>query len=442
MYHIVNMTVMIITARIMLKFLKNVLYIDSRRYDSKIIIVIAGLLITSGLYLTVEYKHILGFVFVEFILFEYGKGLSDRTGKNVFCMSVIILMSCILSGMIGIFLLLINTGDENYNILEKFSVEYIGMSVNICLIMFYISSILQRIILKNKKFKLAEFVILVVVPIITITSINAEVIVFQNLIKKNENILILLMVMAGIVLINLISYYYYIVLDKEYKLEMQYALLLQQYAHMKENSMEICNYYQEANRMSHDFKHHLKMILSKVREQDDDGIREYIETVLHSTQKARISHSIYCDNPAVNYILNAAISKCTSQNIDCSCSITASLKDFYEMDLGLVLNNLLDNAMEASSKVKDAHIKVYIKGDNDIFDIQIMNSIKGSVLKQNPRLETTKIDKSRHGFGIQNVKSIVQKWNGSIEFYEQNHYFCCQIIVKRENIRKVGGNTK
>ena len=45
--------------------------------------------------------------------------------------------------------------------------------------------------------------------------------------------------------------------------------------------------------------------------------------------------------------------------------------------------------------------------------IFISNSISSSVLKDNPLLSTTKNPNSFHGFGIKNIKRVVEKYGGS-----------------------------
>ena len=47
-------------------------------------------------------------------------------------------------------------------------------------------------------------------------------------------------------------------------------------------------------------------------------------------------------------------------------------------------------------------------------------------------LLTTKDNKEYHGFGIKNIKGIVDKYKGIIQFDEESGYFICDILIPRQ----------
>ena len=61
--------------------------------------------------------------------------------------------------------------------------------------------------------------------------------------------------------------------------------------------------------------------------------------------------------------------------------------------------------------------------------IHIKNSIAATVLQNNPLLQTTKAQKFVHGFGIKNIKRIVKKYKGMIDFFEEDQCFVCEMIL-------------
>ena len=62
--------------------------------------------------------------------------------------------------------------------------------------------------------------------------------------------------------------------------------------------------------------------------------------------------------------------------------------------------------------------------------IAVKNSIAESVLLNNPDFKTDKKDKSAHGFGIKSIKQIAHKYDGSIEFKEENGMFAAEVWLK------------
>ena len=62
----------------------------------------------------------------------------------------------------------------------------------------------------------------------------------------------------------------------------------------------------------------------------------------------------------------------------------------------------------------------YIKGR---LIITIDNSYNGILNKKEGEFFTTNIDKENHGIGLQNVKSVLEKYNGNIDFEYDNYNF-------------------
>ena len=57
------------------------------------------------------------------------------------------------------------------------------------------------------------------------------------------------------------------------------------------------------------------------------------------------------------------------------------------------------------------------------------NSVQNSVIENNPKFKTTKKHKDIHGYGIKIVKSIVEKYNGMMELFEQDGFFIADIWI-------------
>ena len=63
----------------------------------------------------------------------------------------------------------------------------------------------------------------------------------------------------------------------------------------------------------------------------------------------------------------------------------------------------------------------------------IRNRINHSILKNNKLLETSKPDKTNHGFGIYSISEIVEKYDGMKDIYEKNGYFVVDIMLKKKS---------
>ena len=60
--------------------------------------------------------------------------------------------------------------------------------------------------------------------------------------------------------------------------------------------------------------------------------------------------------------------------------------------------------------------------------IFVKNSIDESVLEKNAELISTK-EEPGHGYGMKQIRSIVEKYDGTIDIYEKNHMFTVSIML-------------
>ena len=101
------------------------------------------------------------------------------------------------------------------------------------------------------------------------------------------------------------------------------------------------------------------------------------------------------------------------------------------MDLCNILGNMLDNSIEACEKCEPSNriIICDITDDGQRVMITVKNAIDTSVLYINPSLDTTKLEKEIHGFGVKTIKAIAEKYNGYVYFYEEDLTFVCKVIM-------------
>ena len=61
--------------------------------------------------------------------------------------------------------------------------------------------------------------------------------------------------------------------------------------------------------------------------------------------------------------------------------------------------------------------------------IKIENSSSTTPTIRNEKMMTTKINKSMHGWGIQNVRAAVEKYHGVIEYDYKNNIFTMNVML-------------
>ena len=81
-------------------------------------------------------------------------------------------------------------------------------------------------------------------------------------------------------------------------------------------------------------------------------------------------------------------------------------------DVVVVLSNLLDNAIEAASQCAvEKIVKVKFVEENDGYILSVHNTANNNFSYNGKDVVTTKEDKLSHGYGIKNIKTILEKYN-------------------------------
>ena len=182
---------------------------------------------------------------------------------------------------------------------------------------------------------------------------------------------------------------------------------------------ETCDLYSNQQKQVHDFRAHLEMLKQLLDDQQFTIAKDYLESILER-QSERI-FLVNCHHTILNALFNSKASKAVKLNIDIHFEVgdlAGLLID--SIDLTVLLSNLIDNAIEGCKKCTQKpsiQIQACIKNDRFIFIIR--NTSSPVHIVQN-EIESTKSDPHLHGFGLPNIKAILNKYHGE---YPKNSVF-------------------
>lgn len=182
----------------------------------------------------------------------------------------------------------------------------------------------------------------------------------------------------------------------------------------------------EINRLSHDINNH-KLVISQMINNSDQEIKKYVDDLFPTDSY------VSTNNQVLNYLLNDKLRKAEGLNIDVKCLIEGDFESSIALiDLSIVLGNLLDNAIEATLKTNEKHIKLRMRQDEFNLVINISNTYNGVVYSNNNILLTSKYDDSNHGYGLSNIKQVCKKYNGEsfITYDDKYFYHSCIFNLK------------
>lgn len=246
---------------------------------------------------------------------------------------------------------------------------------------------------------------------------------------------LLFLTMGGLIAINVAGITLTVKIAKTNKENKILDMLNLKLEQQKKSIMEINDKYKKITKMRHDFKKYIECAATMIDNHDYDDAKKFLQKVADN-KLPKVDDYVSTESTVLNALLNSKLSVCRDKGIETKCKILGSISDFSEIDFSIMLANLLDNAIEASENVEDPCITIDIYDRKSYKGVVITNKIKNSVLKDNPKLMSTKHDKSNHGIGIISIKDIVEKYNGMIDFTEHDDKFICSIMLKKRIDKK------
>ncbi|BAH05390.1 GHKL domain-containing protein [Clostridium kluyveri] len=199
----------------------------------------------------------------------------------------------------------------------------------------------------------------------------------------------------------------------------------------KYNSV-ILDLIDEIKSRQHDFKNHFSTIYGMVLTYDEKELRYELKNYLESLQKSLsdTEEYIYMGSKVFAAVIYVKVREAKQKNIDFCFNIEDNTIKFplrgYE--LSEVLNNLIDNAFQAVTDMEPDKKNVYLKITQNEKEkcIEVGNTKPEMFEKIIPNIFykgfTTKKENG-HGYGLYNVKKIVQKYKGKIE-----------VLIEDENV--------
>lgn len=181
------------------------------------------------------------------------------------------------------------------------------------------------------------------------------------------------------------------------------------------------------NRKCHDIKYQMKALQFLNAEEKRS---EYIEEL---RQAVSFYDSVYhTENEVLNFLLREKTLLCEEYEIQFSCMADAKqLNILSDDDLYALLGNALDNAIESVLKEEDVQKRIIglrISTRQNMLYIHLENYCKDEVKFEEGLPVTTKEDRSYHGFGVQSIKFITEKYHGNLLLQQKGTMFYLDIL--------------
>lgn len=182
------------------------------------------------------------------------------------------------------------------------------------------------------------------------------------------------------------------------------------------------------NQKCHDLKHQiaaLKLISDEVQR----------DSTIHSLEQSVMIYDAIAESG--NKILDAVLTEksllCERQGIAWTCMADGALLDFINpVDLYTLFGNALDNAIEGSLQVPERerrNVSVTVQNRHGAAFIQVENYFTQAIRMERGLPQTSKPDKENHGFGVGSIRSVTQRYGGTMDISTDDGIFVLSVLI-------------
>ena len=200
------------------------------------------------------------------------------------------------------------------------------------------------------------------------------------------------------------------------------VLALEQQLQFQAKNMESASQLYTAQRHKvHDFRAHLNTLQGLLENQEYDAAEQYLNSVTQEqTDRLFLVNSHHA-------ILDALFNTKATEAIQKGIEIDFELNDlstlpFDVSDMVVLFSNLLDNAIEACEKINSNRVIRVSAVLKQSFLFSIRNTTLPVEIK-NDTIKTTKPNAHLHGFGLSNIKLILNKYHADFVMDYEDGWF-------------------
>ena len=297
------------------------------------------------------------------------------------------------------------------------------------LLMVYLSIISRKFVRKDYQFKIHEYAFLILPNASTLCiSITLKILIFT--VENGMTVImfdkvpatmfwvpLICFLLLGVNISSVMLFQKLVQLGEE---ERKRAILENQMVQMQREIEEIQDIYADMRGLRHDLKSHLESIAAVIRRisgKDKEELDNYIKKM--ETTVRRLDFAYRTGNPITDIIIHQKKQEAEKHDISFEADFTYPDKQQIDVyDIAIVLNNALENAIEASRNApgkKYINLRSYMKGN--LFFIEVENEFISEIIfdSETGLPVSSKTEKQLHGLGMENIQRCAKKYMGGID---------------------------
>lgn len=215
--------------------------------------------------------------------------------------------------------------------------------------------------------------------------------------------------------------------------KLQNELLASQLDSLRRHISHAESLYSDMRGVRHDMANHLLTLERLYESGKTDEAKAYGADLKAAV--SQITGEIKSGNPVTDVILQGTKNEAEQRNIIFHSDFCyPSQSNINAFDLSVILNNALQNALENADCGRGSYISVTSYRQNNAYMLEISNSFAGSLQWdfENALPITSKEQKSGHGYGLANIRTVARKYSGDIEIVQKDGAFRLIVMLMTE----------
>lgn len=343
-----------------------------------------------------------------------------QTFVSIFSAAIVFIIASL-----TIFYICYLTGVQTESVMLGFSTERVIIAV-LCRTLEFIVFKIILYIKKEYYLTTKEWLLIIAMSVMTWC---ATIFITKSALDDDKLIIYLICLATVLVLINFMTYYFMLQINKANRGLVEYKLLRMQYDNIKENMANTKILYDNISSIKHDMEKHLLAIDAMASKNNDDEVCKYVKTIIDESFVS-IQKIVFTESDIFNTITNSRLEICKRYRIKVIINIENDTVKFIEPEaIPVVIGNIFDNAIEAVRNCEKKLIIFGVQRQGEYVSIYMENTY--NPMFSNINLETSKKNKNVHGYGLKNVEKVVDKHKGMLKIYQKNsNMFCCEVWLK------------
>ncbi|MBY0085618.1 MULTISPECIES: sensor histidine kinase [Brevibacillus] len=399
-------------------FFNSVFDKSAKKQNRFIYFIIFGLL--DYLYLVIPASLILSSMLSFLVIFSFAQSYTVEF-KTKFTFSILYSVLASLSYFISLYLFysLDSVDFSFHSINEQDQIANTKAILLSSMIMFAIIQII-RLLAKRRSFSLDNryYALFLVIPVVSIYQLS--ILTYMDVYSFISVI--------GMLLLNVIIFYIFDNIVDKFQFMHENSQLQHQMDYQDANYEKTVHSFKSIKRIIHDTNQQLLYIEECIKRNELEAAMEHIKTTLNKVEGAY--HRVNTGNLVIDALVTNTlnIGQANGIRIDTKINLYSQEVNIDRYDLCVALGNMLDNAVEASKRVKiaeDRYILIKIYSTESTLLIHILNHMENEVAY----LHSQKSNAEFHGIGLTNIARICEKYGGHMTIETKHKEFNNMVVL-------------